>query len=92
MRTTSKGESLDSGEFDVVVVGTKSDLEAERTVKAADVEAFVEEEGVEHVLTSAKSGDKIKEALITLARKILEAKPSLKNLDFSGDAEIVAVK
>lgn len=55
-----------------VVAGNKSDME-EQDVTPEEGMAYAKERGMTFLSTSAKSGDNVEEAFVTLARRILQA-------------------
>ena len=65
----AKEESSDGIEH-FVLIGTKIDLENERTVSKEDVENFAKEKGMKFVEVSAKTGDGTKELEYILAKII----------------------
>ncbi len=55
-----------------ILVGTKSDLIDERQVPSEDAQEFASENGLCYIETSAKSGDNVEMAYITLAAQVLK--------------------
>ena len=72
----------------IVLTGNKSDLETDRKVNKNEIQNFVDHNNVIHILTSAKTGQNVKEMFFKIAEKsehkpmsILKDKITLKNKD-----------
>tara|TARA_B110000438_G_C15525280_1_gene526026 strand:- start:1 stop:591 length:591 start_codon:yes stop_codon:yes gene_type:complete len=76
----------------IVLTGNKSDLENKRKVNKNEIQNFVDHNDVIHILTSAKTGQNIKEMFFKIAEKskhkpigILKNKITLKNKNKNKD-------
>ncbi|MEM2109637.1 MAG: Rab family GTPase [Candidatus Odinarchaeota archaeon] len=59
-------------ECPTILIGNKSDLAELRDVRQEDIDWFVSEIGSEYIQTSAKTGDNVENAFISLTRKMIE--------------------
>lgn len=57
---------------EVLLVGTKSDLQVQREVSFEEANNFAQENGLLYIETSAKTGNNIQEAFQMTVRKIIE--------------------
>ncbi|WEU39728.1 MAG: GTP-binding protein [Candidatus Odinarchaeum yellowstonii] len=59
-------------ECPTVIIGNKCDLVELRDVRQEDIDWFVSEIGSEYIQTSAKTGENVENAFISLTRKMIE--------------------
>ncbi len=59
-------------ECPTVLIGNKSDLVELRDVRQEDIDWFVSEIGSEYIQTSAKTGENVEKAFISLTKKMIE--------------------
>ena len=54
----------------IALAGNKADLESRRKVDKDEAEAYAQENGLLHVVTSAKNGDNVKSLFVDIANKL----------------------
>ena len=59
----------------IALAGNKADLETRRKVSLEDAEAYAEENGILHVVTSAKEGTNVKSLFVEIARRLPKNPP-----------------
>jgi small GTP-binding protein len=57
---------------DIILIGNKSDLKDQIVVSHEDASEYAKEMGLDYIVTSAKSGDNVEEAFLSLFKKILD--------------------
>ena len=60
----------DGNQMKMMIVGNKSDLDAQRAVKKEEAIKYAQEEKIDYIETSCKTGENIKEAIDDLAEQI----------------------
>ena len=75
----------------ILIAGNKKDLEANRLVKKEEINKFTNNEKIDYIETSCKTGENIKETIYIICKKII-ASFSLKNdLSFSLNSSALTV-
>lgn len=59
----------------IALAGNKADLEQRRKVSEEDAEAYAEENGILHVVTSAKDGTNVKSLFVEISKKLPKNPP-----------------
>ena len=59
----------------IALAGNKADLEQRRKVDQAEAESYAEENGILHVMTSAKDGTNVKSLFVEIAKKLPKNPP-----------------
>mmetsp|Transcript_5169 Transcript_5169/g.9836 ORF Transcript_5169/g.9836 Transcript_5169/m.9836 type:complete len:195 (+) Transcript_5169:164-748(+) len=59
----------------IALAGNKADLEQRRKVSQEDAEMYAEENGILHLVTSAKDGTNVKSLFIEIAKKLPKSTP-----------------
>mmetsp|Transcript_21793 Transcript_21793/g.31820 ORF Transcript_21793/g.31820 Transcript_21793/m.31820 type:complete len:194 (+) Transcript_21793:144-725(+) len=59
----------------IALAGNKADLEQRRKVSREEAEAYAEENGILHLVTSAKDGSNVKSLFVEIARKLPKNPP-----------------
>ena len=57
----------------ILIIGNKSDLESQRAIDKEDAMKYANEEKVQYIECSSKTGEKVEKAIIVLSEKILES-------------------
>jgi GTPase SAR1 and related small G proteins len=59
----------------IALAGNKADLEQRRKVSQEDAEMYAEENGILHLVTSAKDGTNVKSLFVEIAKKLPKSPP-----------------
>jgi small GTP-binding protein len=57
----------------ILIIGNKSDLESQRAIDKEDAMKYANEEKVQYIECSSKTGENVEKAIIVLSEKILES-------------------
>jgi small GTP-binding protein len=57
----------------ILIIGNKSDLESQRAIDKEDAMKYANEEKVQYIECSSKTGENVEKAIIMLSEKILES-------------------
>ena len=71
--------------MEILLIGNKSDLEEQRKIKKDEVIAFANEEKLEYIETSSKTGENIHKAINIICGKILDNTNIGKDFSFTLD-------
>ena len=73
------------GHMQMILIGNKNDLEDKRVVKREVAEAYAKEQKIQYMEASSKTGENVKEAIISLCEKIMKSEELEKDVSFTLD-------
>lgn len=75
----------DGNQMKMMIVGNKTDLDAQRAVKKEEAIKYAQEEKIDYIETSCKTGENIQKVITLLCEKILDNTNLSKDLSFTLD-------
>jgi small GTP-binding protein len=76
----------------MILIGNKSDLEEKRVVSQEEASQYAEEEKIEYIETSSKTGENIQRAINSICQKILDNTEIERDFSFTLEQTILKKK
>ena len=77
------------GNMPIIIVGNKNDLENQRLISKNEAISYAEEQKIDYIETSSKTGDNITKALTLIAQKILDNSEFKNDFSFTLDSSSI---
>ena len=76
----------------ILIIGNKSDLESQRAIDKEDAMKYANEEKVQYIECSSKTGENVEKAIIVLSEKILESTEIIMDSSLMLDSTLLSSK
>ena len=76
----------------ILIIGNKSDLESQRAIDKEDAMKYANEEKVQYIECSSKTGENVEKAIIMLSEKILESTEIIMDSSLMLDSTLLSSK